>query len=163
MSALVFSHIPLPHPTHAILPSTPLFFPPIFLSLSHYSFLLPLYKPPPPSISVGLSLGTPTVRRENMAQIPLSHIPKASTETCERYTINMRFALGTVSKRQMPANASKTDSKACRENKKMWGKTGKTQEDTAVTHVSHGCYYFWTQTFELEISLISPAVVIVLA
>lgn len=119
MSALVFSHIPLPHPTQAILPSAPsLFFPPIFLSLSHYSFLLPLYKPPPPSISVGLSLGTPTVRQENMAQIPLSHKPNTSTETCERYTINMHFALGTVSKRQMPANASKNDSEPFTENKK---------------------------------------------
>ena len=52
-----------------------------------------------------------------MAQIPLSHIPNTSRETCKRYTINTRFALGTVSKRQMPANASKTDSKACTENK----------------------------------------------
>lgn len=46
-----------------------------------------------------------------MARIPLSHIPNTSTKTCERYTINMHFALGTVSKRQMPANASKTDIK----------------------------------------------------
>lgn len=115
----------------------PFFFSPIFLSLSHYSFLLPLYKPPPPSISVGLSLGTPTVRQENMAQIPLSHIPNTSTKTCERYTINMHFALGTVSKRQMPANASKTDIEALTENKKMRMKKGKTQEDTVLTHVPH--------------------------
>lgn len=117
MSALVFSHIPLPHPTHAILLSLPLS-PPIFLSLSHYSFLPPLYKPPPPSISVGLSLGTPTVGQGNMAPIPLSRIPNASTQTRQGYTINMHFALGTVSRRQMPANASKTDSEAFAENKK---------------------------------------------
>lgn len=147
MSALVFSHIPLPHPTHAILPSAPpLFSPPIVLSLSHYSFLLPLYKPPLPSISVGLSLGTPTVRQENMAQIPLSHIPNTSTETCERYTINMRFPLGTVSKRQMPANASKSDSEACTEKKKWERKPARPRKlwfwhmcHTAAIHFGHRC------------------------
>lgn len=40
-------------PILAILLSTPSF---SSLSLSHYSIPLPLYKPPPPSISVGLSL-----------------------------------------------------------------------------------------------------------
>lgn len=42
-------------PSLAILRSTHSF---PFLSPSHYSFPLPLYKPPPPSISVGLSLPT---------------------------------------------------------------------------------------------------------
>lgn len=39
----------------------------------------------------------------------------------------------------------------------MRKRRGETQEDTALTHVWHGCGYFWTQMFELYISLISPS------
>lgn len=46
---------------------------------------------------------------------------------------------------------------------KMRKKTGETQEAMVLTHVSHGCYSFWTQMFELESSLIFSTVAVVLA
>lgn len=143
-------------------PIRPPLFPPIFLSLSHYSSRLPLYKPPPPSISVGLSFGTPTVRQENMAQIPLSRIPNTSADTCERYTINMHFALGTLSKWQMPTNAWKTDSEACTENKK-WGRKQARPRTIQFWHTCHTAAIISGHTCLTEMSLISPTVAVILA
>lgn len=106
-------------PTQLMQSSHPPLSPPIFLSLSHYSFLLPLYKNLLPHQSrLDFLLERPQSGKENMAPLPLSRIPNACTQTRQRYTINMHFALGTVSRRQMPANASKTDSEAFAENKK---------------------------------------------
>ncbi len=75
---------------------------------------------------------TPKVKQGNMEQIPVSHIPNMFRETHVHCTINMHSAHGTASKRQMPANASKTDRIVFTGNKNDKLKHMQTQEDKTL-------------------------------
>lgn len=86
-------------PTVAILLFHPLLF--LLFSPSLYSIPLPLYKPPPPSISVGLSLSPASIPRNAHSQTRkygadsfISYTKHVQRNTCAHFTINMHSALG---------------------------------------------------------------------
>lgn len=162
MSALVFSHILLPHPTPAILLSAPLFFFPPYLS-PPLSLFLP---------STSLQTSSPINLSWTFSRNAHSQARKYGADSFISYTKhihgNMRalyykYAFCTWDSFQ------ETDASECikdltaklvREIKKMRKKTGETQGDTVLTRMSHGCYYLWTQMCELYISLISPTLAV---
>lgn len=109
----------------AILLSTPSFSSlSLFLSPSHYSFPLPLYKPPPLSISVQLPLPYlhPTERPQSNKEI-WSRFLYRIHQTCpgkHMCTLYYKYSFCTRDsfQRWMPANASKTDHIVYTGNKK---------------------------------------------
>lgn len=156
MSALVFSHIPLPHPTRAILLSAP----PIFLSLSHYSFPLPLYKPPPINLSWTSSWNAHSQARKHGAHSFISHPKHIHTNTRALY---YKYAFCTWDGFQA-TDASECikdrQRSFCRKQKKRERKEARPRK----TRFGHTCraaaIISGHRCLSLEMSLMSPTVAV---
>lgn len=123
MSALVFSHIPLPHPfLQSSFPPPPFPLSPSLIIPSLYLFtnLLPHQSQSDFLAPASIPRNAHSQTRKYGADSFISYTKHVQKNTCAYY--KYAFCTGTVSKRQMPANASKTNGTVHTGNKKMINK-----------------------------------------